>query len=296
MPLKDNTEPLNENNKLEKVSGALSTEEIVSLLSKSNKDFIKESEISSTITNLFKKVTPTILAEKNKEFEEQKNNKSDITRESQSKEIKEEEEKNKVENKNPEEEKKYTEAEAKKLANDYAKQYYNNGYKMGVKKTTEELQKGDKALAVTFKKTTDNIFSVTPDFSSKLNKSINQLISKITTEVLGYEIDNKNDFFQKRIKDLVDSIETSVKDVEIFLNQKDLDAIYNYNKENNISMSFKLQPDSNLERGDLRIKSGSINLGDIVSNKVNFSESNDLDLKFENHNQAINTQPISKEK
>ena len=61
-------------------------------------------------------------------------------------------------------------------------------------------------------------------------------------------------------------------------------------------MSFKLQPDSNLERGDLRIKSGSINLGDIVSNKVNFSESNDLDLKFENHNQAINTQPISKEK
>ena len=35
---------------------ALSTEEIVSLLSKSNKDFIKESDISSNITNLFKKL------------------------------------------------------------------------------------------------------------------------------------------------------------------------------------------------------------------------------------------------
>ena len=52
MPLKENEESTN---KVEKVSGALSTEEIVSLLSKSNKDFIKESEISSTITNLFKK-------------------------------------------------------------------------------------------------------------------------------------------------------------------------------------------------------------------------------------------------
>ena len=69
MPLKDNLERTDENNKKEKVSGALSTEEIVSLLNKSNKDFIKESEISSTITNLFKKVTPTILAEKNKDFE-----------------------------------------------------------------------------------------------------------------------------------------------------------------------------------------------------------------------------------
>ena len=40
----------------EKISGALSTEEIVSLLNKSNKDFVKESDITSNITNLFKKV------------------------------------------------------------------------------------------------------------------------------------------------------------------------------------------------------------------------------------------------
>ena len=292
MPLKDNLERTDENNKKEKVSGALSTEEIVSLLNKSNKDFVKESEISSTITNLFKKITPTILAEKNKDFEEQKNNKIDNKIESKSEEIIEEE----VDTKKPEDEKKYTEAEAKKLANDYAKQYYNNGYKLGVKKTTEELQKGDKALAVTFKKTTDNIFSVTPDFSSRLNQSINKLISKITTEVLGYEIDNKNEFFQNRIKELVDSIETSIKDVEIYLNQKDLDAINNYNKENNITISFKLQPDPNLERGDLRIKSGSINLGDIISNKINFSESNDLDLNFENLDQTTDYQSTDQKK
>ena len=64
MPLKENEESTN---KVEKVSGALSTEEIVSLLSKSNKDFIKESEISSSITNLFKKITPKILAKNNED-------------------------------------------------------------------------------------------------------------------------------------------------------------------------------------------------------------------------------------
>ena len=60
----NNTEPQKKEKNLNKVSEALSTDEIISLLSKSNKDFIKESEISSNITNLFKKITPKILAKK----------------------------------------------------------------------------------------------------------------------------------------------------------------------------------------------------------------------------------------
>ena len=49
MPLKDKSK----DDKVNQISEALSTEEIVSLLSKSNKDFIKESDISSNIINLF---------------------------------------------------------------------------------------------------------------------------------------------------------------------------------------------------------------------------------------------------
>ena len=52
MPLEKKTDS-SEIEKKDKVSSALSTEEIVSLLSKSNKDFIKESEISPNIKNLF---------------------------------------------------------------------------------------------------------------------------------------------------------------------------------------------------------------------------------------------------
>ena len=64
MPLKENNSKSSENQQSKKVSGALSTDEIISLLSKSNKDFVKESQISSNITNLFKKITPVNLAEK----------------------------------------------------------------------------------------------------------------------------------------------------------------------------------------------------------------------------------------
>ena len=51
MPLTDKT-VTNEKGD-EKISGALSTEEIVSLLNKSNKDFIKESILNGDITNSY---------------------------------------------------------------------------------------------------------------------------------------------------------------------------------------------------------------------------------------------------
>ena len=112
MPLKENEESTN---KVEKVSGALSTEEIVSLLSKSNKDFAKkESEISSSITNLFKKITPKILAKNNEDDDLKIKNET----EKQAEEFHEEVKSQDIENKEKKIllEKKYTEAEAHKIS------------------------------------------------------------------------------------------------------------------------------------------------------------------------------------
>ena len=111
MPLTDKTVAKEKGD--EKISGALSTEEIVSLLNKSNKDFIKESDITSNITNLFKKVTPSSLAQKNQEITSEK--KEEVT-----KDLNEVSESNDnqqtgdvVNEKKPDNEKIYTEAEAK---------------------------------------------------------------------------------------------------------------------------------------------------------------------------------------
>ncbi len=288
MPLKDKSK----DDKVNQISEALSTEEIVSLLSKSNKDFIKESDISSNITNLFTKITPALLAQKNKSkkinLDEKPLENDDLISPAESIDVQNNEKK--VDENKPESEKKYTEQEAKKMANEFAKQYYNNGYKLGIKKTTEELQKGDKALAVTFKNTTDNLFKLTPNFIEELNKTVTNLLSNLCKEILGYEIDNNNKFFQEKILTLTKSVENSIKEVEICLNPKDLSAISNYNDKNNLDLSLKMTSDEKLERGDLRIKSGSIEISDIVSNRIKFSipreiESELNNLKVDSNNQ-----------
>ena len=61
------------------------------------------------------------------------------------------------------------------------------------------------------------------------------------------------------------------------MNPKDYEAIKVYNGKNNLSLSFKINQDLKLERGDIRIKSGSIEMNDIVSNKVKFSIPNEIE-------------------
>ena len=63
----------------------------------------------------------------------------------------------------------------------------------------------------------------------------------------------------------------------MFLNPKDYEAIKVYNSKNNIGLSFKINQDLKLERGDIRLKSGSIEMNDIVSNKVNYSIPNEVE-------------------
>ena len=65
----DSTKDDDENKKSE----ALKTEEILSLLSKQNTDFQKESEISSNITKLYKKIDLVSLA-KSKSLDKDKKN------------------------------------------------------------------------------------------------------------------------------------------------------------------------------------------------------------------------------
>ena len=126
-------------------SGALNTEEILSLLSKTSQDFKKESEITENISYLFNKKTPKDLA-LSSQIDHEKNLKPEVNKEVEKKEeIKEKEEEKVIE------EKKVTETEAKNMANALAKEYYNKGYDLGVKKVKEELEKGEKALAVNLK-------------------------------------------------------------------------------------------------------------------------------------------------
>ena len=268
-------------------SGALNTEEILSLLSKTSQDFKKESEITENISYLFNKKTPKDLALSRQIYRE-KNQKPEVNKEVEKKEeIKEKEEEKVIA------EKKVTETEAKNMANALAKEYYNKGYDLGVKKVKEELEKGEKALAVNLKNLSDNIFTVTPDFVEKLNEQINSNLKKISVEMLGYEIDNKTNQFFNKISELVNSFADSVKNVKIFLNKDDFDSISKFLNEQKITLEQELTIDENLNRGDIKIKSGSIEVANILSKKTKFVQSANVDDDLEKLRNKIENNEIT---
>jgi len=268
-------------------SSALNTEEILSLLSKTSQDFKKESEITENISYLFNKKTPKDLA-LSSQIDHEKNQKPEVNKEIEKKEeIKEKEEEKVIE------EKKVTETEAKNMANALAKEYYNKGYDLGVKKVKEELEKGEKALAVNLKNLSDNIFTVTPDFVEKLNEQINSNLKKISVEMLGYEIDNKTNQFFNKISELVNSFADSVKKVKIFLNKDDFDSISKFLNEQKITLEQELTIDENLNRGDLKIKSGSIEVANILSKKTKFVQSANIDDDLEKLRNKIENNEIT---
>ena len=267
-------------------SETLNTQEILSLLSKTSQDFKKDTEVTTKVSNLFKKKTLGELARISNLKKEDKNTKLKQEETNTNIENNKEKEGNKEDKEQVKEEaveeKKYSEVEAKKLANDLAKEYYEKGYRLGEQKTKEQLEKGDKALAVKLKNVTDNIFRITPELSKKINETINQNFLKISREVLGYEIDTKTDYFLKKINELSRSIEDSTNKTVFFLNDDDHKAIINYLEKNKIGINFSLEVDSNLQRGDLKIKSGSIEIGEFLDEKIKFSNSTDINSDISN--------------
>ena len=133
------------------------------------------------------------------------------------------------------------------MANEYAKHYYNNGYRLGVKKTNEELQKGDKALAVTLKNTADNLFEITPAFTKELNNSITNLFLTYVKKFWDTRLKTINSFFQEKIKKLIDSIENSLKDVNLFKSIGSQLQLEKYNKENDVKQKINFYSDDNLK-------------------------------------------------
>lgn len=287
----DSTKDDDENKKSE----ALKTEEILSLLSKQNTDFQKESEISSNITKLYKKIDIVSLA-KSKSLDKDK--KDEIKEKELPNETETEAEVKKTDDKNTGEteqekklEKKYTEAEAKVMANKLAKEYYDKGMQLGIKKTKEELQKGDHELAVSLKNIADNLLLKTPEFSEKLNLSIVELLKKSINEILGYEIDTNSEFFKNKILSMVDTINTSIEKIDVILNEKDHKAVTEYLNKQKLELPFSLSQDTSLSRGDIIVKAGSIEVREIASKKVQYSKSTNVESEVKKISNIDKTPP-----
>lgn len=262
----------------------LRTEEIISILNKtSNEKFTREDKISSNISSNFKGFSLKQIASRSEKeviIEENNTHKSDKDLiANQLQEQNKEEVNTETIEKKIEKEKVYTREEAKKISDDLSKKSYDNGHKTGyeegVKKIKEELQKGEEVLALALKNTIDNLFHISPTFLEKLNISINNSIKEICNQVVGYEISEFPKKFVKKIEDLAESVGNSSNKIKIYLNKDDLGAVTKYLSKEEILTGASFLEGKNLNRGDIIVKSGGIEINDIVSSKVELiSESN----------------------
>ena len=276
----------------------LKTEEIISILNKTTSSkFLKSDEIIANIALNFKKFSLKEIAKKNETKIELDNNNSSEAREEdtgetlkRSQEIEDKEKSDEVilEEKVPE--KIYTKEEADKIANELAKTYYQNGFNAGVNNLKKELQGGEQAIAMALKNTIDSLFFVSSEFIEKLNLDLNKTIMEICNSIVGYEIDKVPENFIKKINSLVESIQSSSNNIKVILNKDDHVSINDYLKKNKPLVDLKLEIDEKLQRGDLVLKSGGIEINDIVCEKIHLVSNSDIENEIavlNNENNSI---------
>ena len=276
----------------------LKTEEIISILNKTtNSKFLKSDEIIANIALNFKKFSLKEIAKKNETKIESDNNSSgkaqekdteEILKQSQETEDKEKSDEVIIEEKVPE--KIYTKEEADKIANELAKTYYQNGFNAGVNNLKKELQGGEQAIAMALKNTIDSLFFVSSEFIEKLNLDLNKTIMEICNSIVGYEIDKVPENFIKKINSLVESIQSSSNNIKVILNKDDHVSINDYLKKNKPLVDLKLEIDEKLQRGDLVLKSGGIEINDIVCEKIHLVSNSDIENEIavlNNENNSI---------
>ena len=282
---------------IQEENSPLKTEEIISILNKTtNSKFLKSDEIIANIALNFKKFSLEEIAKKNEvkiepdnnSVEAREKNTGEILKQSQEIEDKEKSDEVIIEEKVPE--KIYTKEEADKIANELAKTYYQNGFNAGVNNLKKELQGGEQAIAMALKNTIDSLFFVSSEFIEKLNLDLNKTIMEICNSIVGYEIDKVPENFIKKINSLVESIQSSSNNIKVILNKDDHVSINDYLKKNKPLVDLKLEIDEKLQRGDLVLKSGGIEINDIVCEKIHLVSNSDIENEIavlNNENNSI---------
>ena len=289
-----------------KDNSSLKTEEILSILSKTKKSFKKESDISGKISNNFTKHNLTVIAKKNEP--EKKSNESKFDKNTSNENVKESKNQKKLDILEKKEEepkkeppaskisiKKYTEEQAQKMANELAKKYYRSGYNLGIKKIKDELQNGEEALALTLKNTIDNLFLVTPELSKEITKNLNKKIYDICQQIIGYEIKNKPQEFLKKIEELSNSLGESFTKAKVYTNASENKIILDHLAKTKPDSNLSFVINDELKTGDIIIKSGGIEIKEIISEKIKLAAHENLDNEIANIS-LQNEEIISKKK
>ena len=94
--------------------------------------------------------------------------------------------------------------------------------------------------------------------NEEIENVVKSKVIELAEEVIGYQIEKFPDKFLKKIKNSINDIKSINKDIKIYLNDKDFELLNKFIENNKFEITFKLELDPSLGRGDFTIDMGGV--------------------------------------
>lgn len=94
--------------------------------------------------------------------------------------------------------------------------------------------------------------------NEEIENVVKAKVIELAESVIGYQIEKFPDKFLKKIKNSINEIKSINNDIKIYLNNEDFDLLKKFIESNKSEITFKLDLDSTLGRGDFTIDMGGV--------------------------------------
>lgn len=94
--------------------------------------------------------------------------------------------------------------------------------------------------------------------NEEIENVVKSKVIELAEDVIGYQIEKFPDKFLKKIKNSINEIKSINNDIKIYLNNEDFDLLNKFIESNKSEITFKLDLDSSLGRGDFTIDMGGV--------------------------------------
>ena len=94
--------------------------------------------------------------------------------------------------------------------------------------------------------------------NEEIENVVKSKVIELAEDVIGYQIEKFPDKFLKKIKNSINEIKSINNDIKIYLNDEDLELLNKFIENNKSEITFKLELDSSLGRGDFTIDMGGV--------------------------------------
>ena len=126
-------------------------------------------------------------------------------------------------------------------------------------KNNTEVSKDDTNEVISEISLINTLFKNIREISNEeIENVVKSKVIELAEDVIGYQIEKFPDKFLKKIKNSINEIKSINNDIKIYLNNEDFDLINKFIESNESEITFKLDLDSSLGRGDFTIDMGGV--------------------------------------